>query len=260
MGKQKYTCPICSSIFERYASTVKVEAPFCSRSCSAKSLVGAKNPNFGNKWSECQRLNFSKTKIEDFKNNPELRYSAGSANRGKTFSPERIASMHSNRMPESYARPVSVARKQLISIQSSENWKDLEFRKRVVDKGRKTKEQKGLITPQHLMPIWKIYWNAANWKSKFNYGTIEHGFCRDHIVGRRQGFENGIFPEILKHPENCQFLTISENSKKARKAANPIEIENLFNRIKNYNGNYPDHHHVIVLLNRYINGERWRKE
>lgn len=260
MPKQEYFCPTCSKAFYRYASAVSVERPFCSRSCASKSLVGDKNPNYGNRWSDEQKNAFSKACTENFSNRPDLKFAVGSANRGKKFSEERIRSMHSHRSSESYARTVPAERRKSIGAQSKKNWQDPSFRKAVIEKGRKSKEERGLITPRDKMPAWKIYWNAANWKRSFDYGFYEKGQCRDHIVGRRQGFENGIFPEILRHPENCSIISISENSKKARRPANHEEINLLFKRISMYNGNYPDHHLVVHAVEKYLNGERWVKE
>ena len=40
---------------------------------------------------------------------------------------------------------------------------------------------------------------------------------RDHIFGRKNGFVLGVFPEIIRHPANCQIITHSDNIKKSLK-------------------------------------------
>ncbi len=55
------------------------------------------------------------------------------------------------------------------------------------------------------------------------------GVVRDHILSRKDGWVNGIEPQIISHPANCQFLTLSDNSKKGDRSW--ITYEQLLERI-----------------------------
>ena len=59
------------------------------------------------------------------------------------------------------------------------------------------------------------------------------GMTRDHILSIEYGYRNNIDPELLKHPANCQFLTMKENAAKGTKYG-MIENE-LKERIKQWN-------------------------
>lgn len=193
-----------------------------------------------------------------------IRHSVGNANRGKKFDDARINKMHAHRPPSSYGHPQSEERKIQIGKESSERWKDPIFRKCVIEKGSATKEAKGLIVPRKYLTSWKFYWREANWISGFIYCKEKNlhlkGLCRDHIVGRKQGFLLGIFPEILRHPLNCQVITLSENSKKARNTADEKQPDILIEKILNYMGNYPQHEHAKFLAEEYLKGKRWKHE
>lgn len=193
MPKCIYSCPVCLSIFERYASTVRDGVtPFCSKKCYAKHMpsmfAGSKNPNYGKIWNADQRTNLSNKVKERFKD-PAERLTAGNANRGKKFSKERIAKMHAHRSSDSYARIPSKERKIAIGIQSAKNWTNEQFRHKVISGGIKTRERKGLIIPRALLTEWQIYWRLANWIRVYNYAPgIElgkNGLCRDHMVSRK---------------------------------------------------------------------------
>lgn len=63
--------------------------------------------------------------------------------------------------------------------------------------------------------------------------TNKNGVVRDHIYGRKNGFHNKVFPEILRHPCNCQVITHGENVSKGHRNKN---LEELFRKIKLYDG------------------------
>jgi len=104
----EFTCCQCSVIKTRYISNKNnIKLPrFCSYKCKAKwqsiNLTGSSSPNFGKKWNDEAKLrqqDLIKSKITD-----NYRYLAGSANRGKKFTIDRINKMHQHRSRESYVR------------------------------------------------------------------------------------------------------------------------------------------------------------
>jgi len=81
------------------------------------------------------------------------------------------------------------------------------------------------------------------------------GLVRDHIYSRRDGYDNQVFFEILKHPANCQLIQHKDNCSK--KSKSNISLNELFDRIRGYKFSYHDHDVVIRLIDRYILGERF---
>jgi hypothetical protein len=260
MAKIMLICPECRCSFERYVSTIRRDQVeiCCSRSCASKRLIGIRNPNFGNCWDDKQRAHQSRIQALAMRD-PAKRYAAGKANRGKKFSDERRAKMGMAHIGKLGHSPTEERRNQ-IGKESSERWKDPSIRKRIIEGGRLTKEAKGLITPHSQLSPWKRYWQASSWLSSYEYTTEKNlmlrGLCKDHIVGRKQGFELGIPAEILRHPENCQVISTSENTKKARRKADPLQPQLLFERIMKYNGDYPHHEYVTRLVGEYLRGKR----
>ena len=190
---------------------------------SQKGLfAGDKNPRFGKKKSDVEREKIS----DSLKRNmtDERRYNCGNSNRNKKFSEDRIKKMHENRTFESYSHKHTEETKKVIGLKSSLKYKDIEFRFRY----RKNMEERGLYIPLKDKSNYEIYKVEANWIRKmwdlYDLTKIEiynsylknssTGLVRDHIYSRLDGFKNSIFPEILRHPCNCQLITHSDNVKK----------------------------------------------
>ena len=89
----------------------------------------------------------------------------------------------------------------------------------------------------------------------FNSFTNINGCVRDHRVSRFTGFKEGVFPEILRHPANCQLITHSHNSSKREKSS--LSITALFEKIKQHNKSWIEQDFVIDLITRYETGERF---
>ena len=196
--------------------------------------------------------------------NEEIRFKAGSANRGKKFSKERIIKMHGHRTKESYSRPMSEETKKLIGEKSKEKWSLV-----YAEKYRKTMEDRGYWTPRHLKTDYEIYFAESNWVHNM-YSIIEQidnsikQKVRDHIVPRWVGFNYKIFPEIIRHPVNCQIISNAENIKKGFDDRNyemeywEEKINKLFYDIQNYSGKYWfEHEQAVKFVNHYLNGFRW---
>ena len=80
------------------------------------------------------------------------------------------------------------------------------------------------------------------------------------MFGRKSGFDKKVFPEILRHPGNCQLITHSNNIKKSKSNNDcVITLENLFERILLW-GDYEEQELCLSLIEKYKNGERYKKE
>jgi hypothetical protein len=248
---------------------------YCSKKCKdtyakVKGLLkGENNPNFGNTWSKERVEEFSKFKKKQFAENPELRWEAGKANRGVKLSKERIHRMFKDRPPRSfYNIKHSEETKRKIGFKSSAKFTP-KFNRRL----RETNERLGNWIPLKDKPSRVIYDSTANWVVNmwnfatgselkllrnvgiFNPYTNTEGVVRDHIYSRAKGFKLGVFPEILRHPENCQILLHSDNS--IKRGGCEITLNRLFNNIRNTEFKWKEQNTVLDLIKRYRKGERW---
>lgn len=274
----KLKCPVCKHRFNRYASQAKAKIVCCSKECYSINLktlmVGPNNPNFNNKWSKKQKVKQSKliqSKITD-----EIKYKSGTANRGKKFSPERIKACHGHRSSESYSRPHSEQSKKIIGEKSKEKWTD-EYK----EKHRLRMESLGYWVPLKDKSDFEIYYQEADWTERIfdlitckkqlrllkKYGVFHNknnvnGVVRDHMLSRRTGFNFGIFPQILRHPANCQILTSKDNIKKKNGRyvdADHLTIDELFDRIESYTGSWKEQELCIRLISQYRVGKKYER-
>jgi hypothetical protein len=156
-------CKICGTFFQVHPSTID-RRHYCSKKCQSvgykESMVGENNPNFGKKWAQEKRKEQSvliKSKVDD-----EYRYKAGSANRGKKFSPERIQKMHGHRNSDSYGYNASEETKKKIGAKSKEKFTE-EFNIR----HRKTMEGLGYWVPLAKKTDYEIYFKEADWIGQY---------------------------------------------------------------------------------------------
>lgn len=271
--KQRFNCKNCGTLILRYPSAVRnIERIFCSKTC-ASSL--SHNPSSGRKWSDERKRKHGdiiKSKVDD-----EYRRKAGSANRGKKFSPERIARMHKHREPGSYSRPKSQDTRRKIGDGSRLKFTP-EYKRRMRDHFEST----GYWIPLSDVTDTKIYFKMANWVDRmfdlvydqdqllllgergvFNCKTNRKGVVRDHKFSRRSGFNAGVFPELLRHPTNLQILTHSDNVKKKRRQyvdSDSITLEELFYNIRSFPNSWKEQEKCLQLIERYTNGEKWSRE
>jgi len=214
-------------------------------------MQGKRNPNFGNKIT-----------------NPITLYGIGSANRGKKLPLERVIRMH-NRPRESYSHPHSEETKVLIGKLSAAKFTP-EFRERQC---RKMVELGYWIDPSKKSD-YEVYFEQANWVERMidllsqqeinlvntrgMYGVRNTlGVVRDHKYSRKEGFDNRVFPILLRHPANCQILTIAENARKRSKSS--ITLNELFQAITTYTGIWKEQAECLVAIFKYEQGERWRR-
>lgn len=272
MSKQKSVCVYCNNDI-----IANVPRKYCNKKCEGCDRIGDKNPNFGGKgWTEEKRQKQREQTLNRL--TIEMRFKIGSANRGKKFSKERIHAMHVNRSKESYSHKHSEESKILISKKSKEK-----FTKDYKIKQRKIMEERGYWIPLKDKNDYEIYFKQADWIEKmfdkildtkqikllsslgiFNAKNNPKGVVRDHKLSRKTGFNKKIFPELLRHPCNCQILTHSENvkKKKTRYIDNDhLTIEELFKDICSFKGEWKEQKNCLQLIEDYNNGLRWiRKE
>jgi len=255
----------------------------CSAECKGKYLSitqqGENNPNFGNTWSHSQKVAQScliKSKVND-----NYRKRAGSANRGKTFSKERISAMHDHRSPDSYGVGVNGHSAETLATISKKS--KAKFTDEYKQKFRLKMEELGYWIPTSSKSDYAIYFKDSNWiapmfdimQGQSNKLLIEHGVfnafnntkgvVRDHAFSRRSGFEANVFPEIMRHPENCNIILHADNVRKNTSAtihSDSITLNKLFHNIQHtMYTNWVEHEICLQLIKDYQHGKQWfRKE
>lgn len=274
MPKKTLICDVCGKEFERYVYEEKPRY-FCGKKCMGIGSTGANNSNFGNKWTDEQKTKAGADKKRFFTENPDIAYRCGSTNRGKKFNDERIQKMHaSHPRHQSQTFTHTDKSKSKISDASAAKWTD-EYKQQ----NRAKREASGQWIPLEQKSDWEIYQKLANWKCRmwdtvdgakemldthgiFNYRTNTKGVVRDHIYSRKSGFFEGVFPEILRHPANCQVILHAENvAKKSQRYVdrNDITLEQLFENIRQYNKPWDEQEFVLQLIQVYENGKRYQR-
>jgi hypothetical protein len=225
--KSEFACKTCGKNFLRYVyeNERQPKFRFCSKICKneckelflwpeerkkefSEKIKGDKNPNFGKKWSEEQRQHLSRISSERM--TLEAREEIGRFHRGKKMSEEsrkKMSESHKGKKP--YEMTDEIRKK--IGNASSEKFTD-EFKIKM----RLIGEKNGRIIPLEKKDDYKLYFKLSNWNQKmfdliedeqqvedlrtngiFNARNNKRGLVRDHIFSRKEGFENGIFPEIF---------------------------------------------------------------
>lgn len=273
--KQLYKCSVCETPFERWSSQVTSPNPCCSRKCYGKQLTGNRNPNFGHKWTDDKKELQSKL-IKDKMMTPNIRWLVGGANRGKKFDKERIHKMHGNRNKQSYLHPHSDETKRRIGKLSKEK-----FTQKYKDTHRLKMESLGYWIPLSEKTNWQVYQKEANWngmltdyfsetdwtifgqRGMFHAKNNSDGLVRDHKLSRKTGFREGIFPELLRHPTNCQLIAHADNVSKAqtnKRDRDDISIFELINSIEMYGGQWKEQKLCIQRINEFKQGHRWSRQ
>jgi len=158
--------------------------------------------------------------------------------------------------------------KKLIGLKSKNKFKSNDFIKRF----RKTMEERGLWLPENKINDFIYYNYLSNWKEKmfdlpvdghelltenklFNSKKCSDGIVRDHKFSRKNGFIFKVYPEILRHPANCELMLNSKNISKG--ISSSITIEELISRIILYKYDWYEQDLCIVLIDKYNKGERY---
>lgn len=274
MPKQIYICYMCGLEKEKYPSLVRGIFFYCSYKCRNEHqktrFLGEDNPNFNNKWSE-EKVEVQRSRMIERMKDPEQRYVSGKANRGKTLDKDKRKKMSISRLGK-LGKKHSDSSKRLIGQKSAEKWTS-EYK----DRNRFVREMNGSWIPKKDLSNKEVYYHEANWicrmfdivdNEKFiecgvwNYKNNPKGLVRDHKYSRISGFKNKVFPEILRHPFNCNLILHSENITKSRKnnglLENSITLEELFNGIIHYKHEWKEQSICIQKISDYKNGLRWK--
>jgi hypothetical protein len=236
------------------------------RNKHSEMMSGENNPNFGNRWSDEQRLSASVLKKQQFAEDQSYAFRCGKSNRGIKFSKDRIIAMHKNRTFESYSHPHSVETKQVIGQKSKEKW-TTEFRQ----KFRKTMEDSGHWVPLDDIHPYKAYYKNADWTERMidyfsedeikklkSFGIYSSkntaGFVRDHIVPRKIGYEFEIPAYIMRHPANLQFISHKENiskgfkDRKLTQSEKEYIIEILLEKIEKFSSSWKEQECCLIFI------------
>jgi len=157
---------------------------------------------------------------------PKIRYLVGSANRGKKFSLQRIKNMY---IPI-YSEPHTEETKKKIGKKSSEKWTPSykkKFKRKMVELGYwKSIDEIEEYRLYHKLSYWtgNMFNTCSENERKImiEYGIFHPvnnsgGVSRDHRFSIKEGFINKVYPEIIRHPCNCEIMLQSDNSKKHSK-------------------------------------------
>ena len=271
-------CPICKCIFETYP---RRPSRTCSKKCMGIYQRGENNPNYGNSWSEEQRKHLSdhqlsishiiSTRVKaDWENNEERRKSASEI---------MSVCMQGNTGDKNpfYGKTHDLETRKIIGLKSKEKYSNVDY----VKKFRETMENLGYWRPLNRLSLYEIYFKESDWVARmfdiipnglnmlnefgvFHASLNNNGVVRDHIVGRRYGFKHQVFPVIMRHPANCQILRQIENVSKSRKKSLnsdcQMTLDELFEKIEKYDGDWIEQEIVMESIYNYRCGQRWSPE
>lgn len=254
----------------------------CCNACKTeyyKTFTGSKNPNFGHHWNTSQKEAQSIKIKNAYINDPTLRQKVAK-NKGKKMPGTSVGlkKFHLEH-PGIFKGKHHWSKKDRIRIGQQSKKK---FTKEYNKQFRKGQEERGLWIPLSQKREIKIYYELANWIDRmfdliddpiqqkllkdhqiYNSYSNTNGVVRDHIYSRRSGFDNLVFPEILRHPCNCQLLLASDNKKKRKGSkqygdGNMQTLDELFQKIEQYKKPWKEQNLCIELIQKYKNGERWK--
>ena len=266
-------CKQCGKEIRRY---VEITSAFCSNSCKGiwqqTNLTGTSNPNYAKKWSD-QKKKDQGIIIKKQMDTTEIKNKCGSANKNKKFSKERKKNMSNAQMGH---KPYFVMTDDIrlkIGTGSKNKFTD-EYHKNM----RKQMENIGKWIPLNKKNQYEIYRELSNWNNRmfdlyyieniqllkmygiFNAKLNKNGVVRDHMYSRRSGYNNMVFPEILRHPCNCRIVTHYDNVKFAHSNSisdDYISLIILFERILNFDKEWHEQDVCISLIEKYKNNERF---
>jgi hypothetical protein len=169
-------------------------------------------------------------------------------------------------------RPHSDVSKAKIGMRSRAKFTD-EYKK----KARERLIELGLCVPDSGKDAYLFYRGISNWVRKMwdlddlncPMGVDPRSlpasdrakFIRDHMYSRFSGFTNGVFPEIMRHPENCALITRAENTRKSMSKQIPSDslcLGELFSRIESSDRfSWFEHGLCLDRIKEYRDGKRF---
>ena len=254
---------------------------------------GEDNPNYGNKWTEEQKEEARTRSLNQFNHsNPTTPHARKRTKSTKKLSKEEWLERNRNRVWTEEGRraigdaarkrltgiskpPMSEEQKRKIGIRSSEK-----FTEEYKAKYRKTMEDRGYWIPLAEKDPYDLYFKKCDWIDRmfdipqvlgsallvehgvFNMKTNTKGVVRDHRFGRKSGYTMKVFPEIMRHPANCRIITHANNVSKAQKGKSKstdceITLDELFDAIENFMGEWKEHGECLHLIKLYRQGNMY---
>jgi hypothetical protein len=267
----------CVNCEKQYSVTahyfIQIDTP--NHRCKQCKLKGEGNPNYGNKWSD--ELKNKVSEIIKSKVDEKYRLNCAKGMQGKTVSNETKIKRKET-LIKRYGKLSNTTghTKQSLEIISlkSKNKFTPEYLKKV----RKVNEERGNWIPLDVKNDYYFYRDLSNWKCQvLNYNIVgiellkneklydkknpnKNALIRDHMYGRKSGFNNKVFPELLRHPANCQLITHGDNIKKSKLNNDcVIDLNELFDKILLWD-EYEEQNLCLSLIEKYKMGERYSKE
>ena len=272
-------CENCSKEIYKYPCHIKRNKyHYCSEECRRLGMkgkgVGKDNPNFGKKWNDDRKERQSeiiKSKVDE-----EYRLKCAKGMTGKTVSEETKRKNTETRFKK-YGKfgpdliHTEESRKK-IGKKSSEKFTG-EFKERFYE----NMVEKGIWVPRESKNPYHFYRSLANWNCNvldydvigsdlfyefgfFHIKTNTKGMVRDHRFSRLNGFKNLVFPEILRHPFNCEFIQHGDNARKHHSKkinSDSITMNELFEGIKTYEKEYKEQSICLEKIKQYETGLRY---
>ena len=286
-GKSKILCNICTNkrhkiSCEKCGKECEISAGYVRRidlvtfNCKQCKFKGEDNPNYGKKWTQEKKelqSQIIKTKVDD-----DYREKCSKGMKGKEVSDDtklKRKKTLEEKKRNGYVKPeMSDETKLKIGLKSSAKFTK-EYKRRI----REINEERGVWIKIEDKKDYHFYRNISNWVGQVinentkGYERLKNNtfyskknrdkntLVRDHMFGRKNGFFNEVFPEIIRHPANCQLITHSENIKKSLSADDSeITINELFDKIMSWDNFYFEHELCLRLIDDYKNGLRYSKE
>jgi hypothetical protein len=293
--KLKVKCSFCNKELEIYPSQKRYKTHFCDVNCKAnfqknkqlseetkskisKKTSGKNNGMFGKNHSTQTKEQISKSSIEKYKSNPDLKFICGNSRLSKEDRKKAGRIWRSNIDYSKFiGKKLSKETKEKIGKKSKEK-----FTTEYLIKQRKKFEGLGLWISLEEKDDYLFYKDLSNWNDKifdrisdknqinllnehrvFNVYNNKKGVVRDHMYSRWSGFNEKVFPEILRHPANCEILLHADNLRKKRgwvTDKDSIILEDLFKRIKTYSKEWKEQDLCLLLIEKYKLGERYIKQ
>lgn len=275
-------CSNCGAeVYKSPCFVKKSKNLFCGNECRISFMKGSgtgeDNPNFGKKWDDERKKRQSE--IIKSRVNDEYRSNCSKGKKGKVVD-EKTKEKRRETLIEKYGKlsnntKLSEEVKKIIGKKSSEK-----FTKEFKDKQYKTMVERGIWIRKEEKDPYHFYRELSNWKCNvlafdvkgsekamrfgfYNYKNNREGLVRDHRYSRLSGFKELIFPEILRHPFNCEFITLDDNARKHHSkkiSSDSITIEELFEGIKTYSKNYEEQLICLEKIKQYEQGFRYNSK
>jgi hypothetical protein len=250
----------------KIADIIGVEADVIRRQRLSQSTTGKSNPNFDHRWDNQQREKASQMMTVRMKD-PKYRILSAKGNKGKKRTKEFIEIWHRNNKPH----PHTEKTKKIIGMKSK-----LKFTPELKARMRKLLEGKGLWIPLSEKTDYDLYFELCAWPNRmfdiveegrdllinqgvFNMKKNSKGVVRHHKLSRRDGFDNGVFPEIIRHPANCAIILHGDNVRE-RFRKSIFNINDLFAEIESYQKPWTEQDLCIQKIREYRIGNRYDRK